>query len=133
MTVVLLAIYSSYLAVVSYHYKSELLSDSAVLMPSFKKLERISWLVNEDSGEQARATVGLSKDIQELKVRYHKIYGVFSLYVEIDQLYKYAKAGALLPVRHYSVHLAQEALAPQAKIIYRDQSVVITTSEKRGG
>jgi hypothetical protein len=122
-----LVIYNSYLAVVSYHYKSELISKSSYIMPSFKKLERMSAAVNDDVGEQAKAHLQLSKAIRELTGSYDKIYVVVPAYVATDQRYKYVKSAAL-PVVDYLVQLPQEVLAPESRVIYRDNNVVITAS-----
>jgi hypothetical protein len=122
-------IFSSYLSLVTYHYKSELLTDSAMLMPSFSKLERISAQVNEDAGERSRARIQFSQAVQRQTGRYHKVYGVFPLYVELDQRYKYVKTDGL-PSRRYTLRLADEKLPPKAMVIYRDRSVVITRSVK---
>lgn len=125
--VVVLAAYSSYLAVVTYHYKAELLSDSAYVMPSFKKLERLSAVVNDDAGGQVTARLQLSAEIKKLLTTggYTKLYNVYPAYVAVDQQYKYAKGDAA-PPQDYAVHLPQEPLPARSRIVYRDNNVVIT-------
>lgn len=127
--VLLVSIYSGYLEVATYHYKAGLLSDSSQLMPSFRRLERISARLNGDAGAKARASLELSPFIQQQTGPYHKVYGVYPLYVELDQRYKYAKDEALAP-RRYTLHIAAEPLAPRARVVYRDSSVVITAGRK---
>jgi hypothetical protein len=127
LAVAALVIYNSYLAVVTYHYKAQLLTDSSYVMPSFKKLESMSAAVNSDAGEQARARLQLSMSIRALTGRYDKIYSVYPEYVVTEQRYKYEKSDSL-PVMDYLVQLPQEVLQPGSKLIYRDNNVVITTS-----
>ncbi len=125
LAVVLLAVYSSYLAVSTYHYKAELLHESELLMPSFNKLEEISTLLNEDAGEDVLAWVVLSPGVKQYTGRYKKVYDVFPTYVRLDQKYKYKKGDAAREKR-YRLHLATEVLPESARVIYRDGSVVIT-------
>ena len=128
MAVVMLAAYSCYLGVASYQYKADLLENSDLLMPSFNKLEEISALLNEDAGEDVIAWVVLSQETKQHTGRYKKVYDVFPTYVRLDQKYKYKKSE---PVgnKRYRLHLATEVLPKDARVIYRDASVVITPAQ----
>ena len=117
-------LFNIYLLLSFFPYQSRAIATSTTFLPSFHKMERIRAIL-EPHHQLAPIRWSYSAAIEALPEIRRKTVKVLSTYSDIHHQYL-SGVDATAPEHHYRVHAAHEMVSNPSRLLYRDQSIIIT-------